>query len=35
MHGAASFPVEEPRTPKPFRMLWITLAWGACFLAIR
>lgn len=35
MHGAASSLVKEPRTPKPLRMLWITLAWGACFLAIR
>ncbi|NMR19499.1 DMT family transporter [Cellulomonas fimi] len=24
----------EPRRPKPLRMLWITAAWGACFLAI-
>lgn len=24
----------EPRRPKPLRMLWISAAWGACFLAI-
>ncbi|CDZ89659.1 conserved membrane hypothetical protein [Rhodococcus ruber] len=26
---------EELRSPKPLRMLWITTAWGACFLGIR
>lgn len=26
---------EARRAPKPWRMVWITVAWGACFLAIR
>lgn len=25
----------EPGPPKPLRMLWITAAWGACFIAIQ
>lgn len=25
----------EPGSPKPLRMLWITAAWGACFIAIQ
>jgi len=24
----------ELRQPKPLRMLWITFAWGSCFVAI-
>ena len=33
---ANQFAVARPaRPPRPLRMLWITSAWGACFLAIR
>ena len=35
MHGASSSPAGQLRPAKPFRMLWVTVAWGACFLAIR
>jgi probable blue pigment (indigoidine) exporter len=31
--SAASAAVEL-RRPKPLRMLWVTAAWGACFVAI-
>jgi len=34
--AAAADPRERAlRRPKPLRMAWVTLAWGACFLAIR
>ena len=29
-----SGPGKPLRKPKPWRMLWITFAWGSCFLAI-
>ena len=37
--SALAFPIApavgEPRSPKPLRMLWITAAYGACFVLIR